>query len=81
MAKELRLEEEEAALEAETKELVEAAQACAEGKEGDSGKYEKAGEMVENRWRLFLAVMGCSEEQQPIVSMMEEYAAFMFKTR
>ena len=42
LAQELQLEEETEALEGEMKEVVEAARMCAEGNEGDSGKYEKA---------------------------------------
>ena len=81
LAQELELEEEVAALEGEMKEMVEVARTCAEGKEGDSGKYEKASLMAENRWRLFLGVHGYSEAQQPTDGMIEQFAAFMFKTR
>ena len=78
---ELQLAEEAAAVEGEVREMLEAARATAEGEAGDSGKYEKAAVTVENRWRLFLAVQGYSAAMEPTVSMAEEFAAFMFKTR
>ena len=79
--KELELEEEASAVSEEIQEMLTASKECAEGKAGDSVKYEQAAQVVKKRWLLFLGVQGYADSMQPTKEMVEEFTTFMFTTR
>ena len=74
-------EEDEVKLEDDLREELLSVRAFADGEAGDRKKYVAAGKQQMVRWRIFLAVHGIDDTEQPTRDMVKKYAVFMFKTR
>ena len=78
---ELQLDDEAEETREELAAMLEMAKELAEGAAGDSPKYVKAAKTLQKHWELFLTIKGYATTEPPTVTMAEEFATFLFKTR
>ena len=77
----LELDDDAEANATEIKEMLEAAQAFADGEAGDRVKYIAAGKSMLKRWRLFLTIYDVEEASAPTAELVKAFTVFLFKCR
>ena len=77
----LGLADEHEELEAAIVSTVDNVIAVAEGAAGDRVKYAAACKQMLRRWRVFIALMHVSDEEEPTIAMVKQFCGFMYKFR